>query len=844
MYLKKFQLEVLHTIKEFFQKARENKDWIASADFQKLPSTVRGSWNWVRNTVEGINVHYNDQSRDGLGELYPRIVMKVPTGGGKTLLAVESIREYQTLFAQKRTGLVVWIVPTETIYSQTVKRLRDKGNPLRQMLDQSSGGRTIILEKGQRLTAQDIEENLVVLFVMIQSISRLKAKESLKVFQDSGGYESFFPLDGRYDLHKKLLDEFPNLDTIAGKDSIAPQIRTSLANAIRVSSAFIIIDEIHKVFSDMARRTIDGLNPQAVLGLTATPKDHEMNIIVRITGVQLKDVGMVKLDMHIIPPSGKRLNDWQSMIREIKKQQEDLEKKAIAFQRKSGIYIRPIALIQVEATGKDQRGKGRVHSLDVKEYLIQRGINGDQVALKTSSQNDIEDVDLFDSECPVRFIITKEALREGWDCSFAYILGIIPNVESDTSVTQIIGRILRQPNAQKTGIKELDESYVYYSRGKTQQMVERVKAGFKNEGLEDLAGHIGVGGGISAATNMKRVGIKKKYQKFEPSFYLPVWLMVDDGGKKRRFSYELDINANLDFSSFSLKESAVKSIQDSMSKETHRRLGRIVTLDKKSKETDWEEQFEESFEKEIDIDYLTRLYTETVENAFLARRLANQHLDILQKKISDAEIKDNFGYIASELHKRLEEEKRNAEEATFKQYINEGKLVLAVSNDDEYGYRIPTEDEIDPSVKRDSFKYYLFEDVDFAALNAYEEDVARIIDVQDNILWWFRNKDRSDWYAIQGWQKNKIRPDFVAARKGSGDKLEIVYVLESKGEHLLGNENTIYKKEVLTLMTEQHKKKKIAKAVQGELFKQVNENAEFYLVEQGKEEAEIKKLMK
>src|SRR3989304_3568422 len=124
-----------------------------------------------------------------------------------------------------------------------------------------------------------------------------------------------------------------------------------------------------------------------------------------------------------------------------------------------------MALIQVEATGKDQRGKhNRVHSLDVYEYLASLDINPDEIAIKTSSQNDIEDVNLFSPDCPVRFIVTKEALREGWDCSFAYVLVVIPNVNSDTSITQLIGRILRQPNAKKIGVSELDESYVYYAK--------------------------------------------------------------------------------------------------------------------------------------------------------------------------------------------------------------------------------------------------------------------------------------------------------------------------------------------------------------------------------------------
>jgi type III restriction enzyme len=152
------------------------------------------------------------------------------------------------------------------------------------------------------------------------------------------------------------------------------------------------------------------------------------------------------------------------MLEEICKFRGSLEEKAIEFRRKTGIYIRPIALIQCEATGKDQRGKGRVHSLDVKEYLIDQKINPGEIAIKTATQNDIEDVDLLSQDCSIRYIITKEALREGWDCPFAYILGIIPNANSDTGITQLIGRILRQPYVKKTGITELDESYVFYSR--------------------------------------------------------------------------------------------------------------------------------------------------------------------------------------------------------------------------------------------------------------------------------------------------------------------------------------------------------------------------------------------
>jgi type III restriction enzyme len=509
MYLKNYQIKVVSALKQFLQTARDTKTSFDIAK-QALPENMRHTLNWVQTAFQSSGLSYKDRCTNGLGDYYPRVVIKVPTGGGKTLLAVEAIREYQNLFAQKRTGLVVWIVPSETIYSQTVQKIRDKGNPLRQLLDQCSGNRTIVLEKGQRLTTNDIEENLVVLFVMIQSISRTNGKEALKVFQDSGGYDSFFPADNRYDLHEQLLKQVPNLDYISPLGTEQPLIMTSLGNAIRISKPFIIIDEIHKVFSENARKTIDNLNPEFVLGFSATPKS-EMNVLVTITGLELKEEEMVKLDMHILPPISKQENDWKAMVKEIKEHREKLEETAKKYHKDTGVYIRPTALLQVEATGKDQRGKhDRVHSLEV---------NPDEIAIKTSSQNDIEDVNLFSQDCPIRFIITKEALREGWDFSFAYILGIIPNVNSNTGVTQLVGRILRQPYAKKSGVKELDESYVYYTKGDTREILDRVSTGFKNEGLEDLVTKLKVrdNEAINAHQNSKD---KKRVQREISEFFL------------------------------------------------------------------------------------------------------------------------------------------------------------------------------------------------------------------------------------------------------------------------------------------------------------------------------------
>jgi len=680
---------------------------------------------------------------------------------------------------------------------------------------------------------------------MIQSISRTNGKEALKVFQDSGGYDSFFPADNRYDLHEQLLKQVPNLDFISPLGTEQPLIMTSLGNAIRISKPFIIIDEIHKVFSENARRTIDSLNPEFVLGFSATPK-VEMNVLVTITGLELKEEEMVKLDMHILPPISNQENDWKAMVKEIKEHREKLEEIAIQYHKDTGVYIRPTALLQVEATGKDQRGRGKVHSLDVKEYLVSLEVNPDEIAIKTSSQNDIEDVNLFSQDCPVHYIITKEALREGWDFSFTYILGIIPNVNSNTGVTQLVGRILRQPYARKSGVKELDESYVYYTKGDTREILDRVATGFRNEGLEDLATKLKFRDN-EAIYATKTVKIRREFsEKFQNSFYLPVWVMIDKNGSKRRFSYELDIKPKIDFSKVELTEDFLTKLESSLSNETKERKAFAITLDDLSKASFVEEQSQTNGKAEINIDYLTRRLNELIDNPFLSRIIGTKYLAQIEEKLGKEKVKEHYSFIVSQLCKKLQEEKTKQEEEIFLGELKAQNLVLAVSDDDSVGFKVPKEDVITVSPIPSTYKYYLFEDVEITTMNTLERKVGDLLDKQEKILWWFRNKVSKKWYSIQGWQQNKIRPDFVAAKRTEDDRLELVYIIESKGEHLLGNMDTIYKKKVLDIMTEQKQHENI-KAYQMKIPFEgyvINDKIECYLIEQGKEEEKIREILR
>ena len=339
--LKDYQKRVMKDVDGFFGDLE-----VARQKFAASPDLQEALGDYIALAFTGKYSQFQDRSRSGAGNLYPRVCIKMPTGGGKTLIAIETIRSYQNILTNRKTGLVVWIAHRDQIYRQTLENLQNKSHPYRQLLDQTSGNRTLIIEKGQAIRQQDVQENLVVLMLMIQSATR----DTNKIFEDSSGYADFFPPEHRLDLHKELIKRIPNLDRFNENLLETTQVRTSLGNVIRSLNPLIIVDEFHTMFTDNAKTTLDGLNPSVILGLSATPR-RGMNILSTVTGKDLKAEDMIKLDMHLLPPA--RSGDWRTMIAAIKAKRDELEKKTKKLEVSKGTYIRPIALIQAERTGRD-----------------------------------------------------------------------------------------------------------------------------------------------------------------------------------------------------------------------------------------------------------------------------------------------------------------------------------------------------------------------------------------------------------------------------------------------------------------------------------------------------------
>ena len=440
MELKKYQVELLKGIKVYLSA-------LAKEQAGGNKHAALDAWESVR--VPGRR--YADR-RNGLGKDMPSFCLKVPTGGGKTLLATQVLGLIYSTILEKRNGagLVLWVVPSDQIYKDTLKALRDRNHFYRFSLEHAVSRRVEVWQKHEinRLTPTQLNSTLNVLLIKLAAANR-ETKDQLKMFQDSGGnIVMHFPPEDDLAAHRALKEIYPNLKMLGDDDKVEDNlVRTSLGNLLAIHEPAVILDEGHKAYSDLARKTIEGFNASIVVELSATP-NKDANILCRVSGEELLKEGMIKLPINICNSNE---TGWQNCLSKAKLKREELVKITEKNYEKTHREIRPIVLIQVERTGKDQRDAGLIHSEQVKEYLIQRlGVNETDIAIKTSDKDDIEGINLLAEGCRINWIITKAALQEGWDCPFAYILVSLNNTGSAQSMTQLIGRVLRQPFAERT----------------------------------------------------------------------------------------------------------------------------------------------------------------------------------------------------------------------------------------------------------------------------------------------------------------------------------------------------------------------------------------------------------
>jgi type III restriction enzyme len=851
MELKDFQQSVLDTLNAYLDELRAQQtkaDKIRKANQSETdPELVRpipdfAQLAWERMKEQGrlpgfrASIPYSGR-KDGMNNDVPNVCLKIPTGGGKTLLAAHSTSHIMSRYLRRNHGFILWIVPNEAIYSQTKKHLTNREHPYRQTLDRAAAGRVKILEKDDPLNRLDVESQLCVMLLMLQSANR-ETKETLRLFRDRGNVHGFFPAPDDITAHFELLGRVPNLSCYGVRDNMGAIAHESLGNVLRLLRPLVVMDEGHKAYTTNAMNTLFDFNPCFLLELSATPKDRDKdappryaNWLVDVRGAELQREQMIKLPINVKVKAG---DDWKLCLRESLDHLKALQKRADNLRANTSQYIRPILLVQVERTGKDQREKNVIHSEDVRQYLLDLGLDRAEIAVKTSQTNELsepENIDLLSPTCAVRVIITKQALQEGWDCPFAYVLCSLAASHNQNAMTQLVGRILRQPDATYTPDAILNESYVFCHHIKTKDVIEAIKAGLEKDGMADVAGQIRESIPGVADNKKKRTLVRReKFRKVD--IYLPLVNWVEESAA-RPLDYERDILYRLDWSKLDVKDLAEK-----LAKEVDAERSQMLRLTLAEGKEFLTVSEVKAISEVLSFDpvYATRSVVDIIPNPWVVRDVIETLMKALMKRgFDEAKLGNASIYILEELRKWIQGQRDLLAEEQFVADVTAERIQFRLRADREL-WRMPMEIETGHlegarQLQRTSggpIERSLFSPVFEDDFDNPEQEFACYLDERNALRWWHRNVAKTG-YGIQGWKKHRVYPDFIFARERTG-KSERILVWEMKGAQLEGNLDTEYKRKLLETVTANYRAEDGFKAGTLQLVGQTGEEVECDLV--------------
>lgn len=451
MELKPYQTKVIKDLESYLGYVQQYK--LTDVAFKRFWEDQVGTYNPI--TGEGMRPYQNNVPNAA------HVCIKVPTAGGKTFIACNALKTIFNAFDASHAKAVVWLVPWSNLLEQTVRNLINPDHPYRQKLNALFNHRVAVYEKKDLLQGSNFSPSVVSeqlsIFVMSFGSIRATRKEDRKIYDQNGQLSSFVQTYSDPSLVLANTDE------------------SALINVIRNLNPIVVVDESHNAETDLSVEMLKALNPCFILDLTATPKDNS-NIVSMVPAIELKKHSMVKLPVIVY-----NHKDKHDVISSALHLQRKLEASALAEEKITGRYIRPIVLFQAQsATNEDNTTFEKL-----KAELLKLGIKEEQIKIKTANKNELTGIDLSSRDCQVRYIITINALKEGWDCPFAYILASLADKSSAVDVEQILGRVLRQPYVIRHADILLNVSYVLTSSAKFNDTLQNIVKSLLNSGFSD-----------------------------------------------------------------------------------------------------------------------------------------------------------------------------------------------------------------------------------------------------------------------------------------------------------------------------------------------------------------------
>ena len=451
--LKDYQQRVLDSLREFLQRCSR----------ERSPS---GAFQRVLEKNGSQIVPYIPVPASGLEPEMPYVCLRVPTGGGKTLLACHASGLAMSELLQTERAVVLWLVPSNTILEQTADALRDPRHPYRRALELACGAVEVVtIEEALRLSRASVDGQTVVIVSTIQAF-RVEDTTGRKVYEQNGAFSEHLlnvPLD-------RVGDLLPGAD---GKP------KPSLVNMLRLRRPIVIVDEAHNARTDLSFSTLGQTLPSCIIEFTATPARSKTpsNVLHHVSAAELKAAEMIKLPLRVIT---RHPSQRDQLLAEAISLRSDLERLATAEGQDTAEYLRPMMLIQAERVDACEPLRDRLAS----EFAIAK----DEIKISVGIKDELPSAkEIVSQSCPVRFIITVQKLREGWDCPFAYVLCSLRETRSATAIEQIVGRILRLPGAQTKQHPDLNCAYAFSVSPSIVEVLAELREALEHNGFTTKA---------------------------------------------------------------------------------------------------------------------------------------------------------------------------------------------------------------------------------------------------------------------------------------------------------------------------------------------------------------------
>ena len=235
LQLKTYQEKVLDSLRLYFQACDKLND--ADSAFYETTKII-----WERG------ISYSSITEPSELADIPYICLRLPTGGGKTLLACHAIAMANRDFLKIEHSLVLWLVPSNAIRTQTLKALRDRNHPYRQALDSTLDNVEVMDVAEALYVRQGVLASSTVVVVATLQAFRVEDKEGRKVYESAGALHHHF---------QNLPTEILNLLDSDENGAIS----YSLANVMRIHRPLVIVDEAHNARTDLSFDTLARFRP-------------------------------------------------------------------------------------------------------------------------------------------------------------------------------------------------------------------------------------------------------------------------------------------------------------------------------------------------------------------------------------------------------------------------------------------------------------------------------------------------------------------------------------------------------------------------------------------------------